>query len=143
MADIQESTISELREKDREHDSRLDSLTTQNQTQEFKLKSQVAKDKEHDFRLNSLANKNDAQDEELHRQATKDSEHDLRFDALEEFCKSLEHRIENLGAVSSASQTGPNGLVENAETKCCCEKNVLSIVALVVSVVSLILHFVL
>lgn len=39
MSDVKESEISELREKDREHDARLDSLSSQNQSQEFKLKS--------------------------------------------------------------------------------------------------------
>lgn len=43
MSDVKESEISELREKDREHDARLDSLSSQNQSQEFKLKSQVAR----------------------------------------------------------------------------------------------------
>lgn len=95
MAEVKE-VISELREKDREHDARLDDLVSQNQNQDFKLKSQAAKDKEHDFRLDSLSNKNDVQDEELHRQAVKDAEHDRRFAALERRCEALEAQVEML-----------------------------------------------
>lgn len=96
MADVKEDEISELREKDREHDSRLDSLTAQNQTQDFKLKSQIAKDKEHDFRLDSLVNKNGAQDAEIHRQAVKDEEHDIKFQNLEARCNAMEKQIRHL-----------------------------------------------
>lgn len=96
MSENKEEVISELREKDREHDSRLDSLSAQNQTQDFKLKSQVAKDKEHDFRLDSLVNKNGAQDAEIHRQAVKDEEHDIQLQNLDARCNSMEKQIRHL-----------------------------------------------
>lgn len=96
MTELKDETLNEFREKDREHDARLDSLTAQNQSQDFKLKTQVAKDKEHDFRLDSLVNKNGVQDAEIHRQAVKDEEHDLKFLALEDRCNAMEKQIRHL-----------------------------------------------
>lgn len=140
MAEVKEDEISELREKDREHDARLDSLSSQNQNQEFKLKSQVAKDKEHDFRLDSLASKNMVQDEEIHRQAIKDEEHDNRFDSLEKRCANLERQVRFLIKLLPENVHPDQELP--LETPC--EKGnsvscVLAVVALVLSVASLII----
>lgn len=136
MADVKEDEISELRRKDLEHDARLDSLSSQNQAQEFKLKSQVAKDREHDFRLDSITNKNSAQDEELHRQAIKDEDHDNRFVNLEARCAYLEKQVKFLAKllpehVLHEMEVAPS------ESKCDGVARVISLVALVLSVASL------
>ena len=84
------------KEKDDEHDVRIDALYSKEREQEFKLKAQVAKDAEHDFRLNSVDSVNKMQDSELHRQSEKDREHDARLDALEKLCAELTQRVASL-----------------------------------------------
>jgi len=140
MAEVKEEEISELREKDREHDARLDSLSSQNQTQEFKLKSQVAKDREHDFRLDSITNKNDAQDQELHRQAIKDEEHDFRFVSLESRYAALEKQVKFLIKLLPEN-IHPDMAVPEQNARGNCSK--IAIVALVLSVISLLVSILL
>lgn len=133
MAELKDDTLNEFREKDREHDARLDSLTAQNQTQDFKLKTQVAKDREHDFRLDSLVNKNGVQDAEIHRQAVKDEEHDIRLENMEARCNAMEKQIRHL-----IKMLPENVRFEEESSK---ERSVspASVVALICAVVALIL----
>jgi hypothetical protein len=84
------------KEKDDEHDVRIDALYSKEREQEFKLKAQVAKDAEHDFRLNSVDSKNVEQDSELKRQRVKDNEHDSRLERLEKLCADLALRVDAL-----------------------------------------------
>ena len=86
------------KEKDYEHDVRIDALYSKGREQDFKIKAQAAKDAEHDFRLNSVDSVNELQDDELHRQSEKDREHDARLEKLEKLCANLAARVEVLEA---------------------------------------------